>query len=65
MRNVSEFQLFLLTMKIQETVFKIAVVWSTFSTCVNLIYTLMVSDADIIGFIAKLDGNSKVSSRQP
>ena len=65
MRNVSEFQLFLLTMKIQETVFKIAVVWSTFSTRVNLIYTLMVSDADIIGFIAKLDGNSKVSSRQP
>ena len=48
-----------------KIVFKIAVVWSTFCTCVNLIYALMVSDAEIIGFIAKLNGNSKVSSRQP
>ena len=30
-----------------------------------IIYTSMVSDADVIRFIAKLDSNSKVSSRQP
>ena len=29
-----------------------------------IVYTLMVSDSDIIGFIPKLDGNSEVSSRQ-